>query len=473
MATGQAAHLRALHHPRMWRGGQRPVIDEIVYRPHGHARDIFRLKGLEQDEIILSGPIRTGKTRAVLELANLLCERYPGSRHLFVRRTRVSLTQSVLVTWEEAVRPHCDIARMQRSVRDEYRFPNGTVVVVGGMDSDDKVLSAEYDMIYTFETRELKLAMHEILTGRLTHGKMPYQKLVGDTNPDRPNHYLKQREKAGNIALLPTLLEDNPRWFDGKTRQWTLEGQALIKKLQRYTGVRYLRLVKGLWSSAEGMVYEEWKPERHIVSWADLGFGPRNIPENWRLIRSVDFGFTNAFVAQWWLIDPDGRMYLALEWVKTRMLVEDHAKKMLALERAYGWQGRIEATVCDHDAEDRATLERHLSCSTVAADKRIETGIQEVQGRLRVQEDGLARLYVLEGCLIEPDQAMTEPDEGEPLPCGLVEEVESYAYDPNRPEKEVPVAKSNHSCDATRYASMFVEHGGVVWVPVGLGGMER
>jgi uncharacterized membrane protein len=47
----------------------------------------------------------------------------------------------------------------------------------------------------------------------------------------------------------------------------------------------------------------------------------------------------------------------------------------------------IEATVADHDAEDRATLERY-GVYTQPATKDVSPGIQAVQARLRRAGDG-------------------------------------------------------------------------------------
>lgn len=432
------------------------AVLENRYRPRGAAAELFRVRRLEADEILLDGPVRTGKSRAILELANLIAERYPGSRQLFVRKTRVSLTQSILVTWENDVRPHCDLGRTQRQVRDEYRYPNGSIIAVAGMDNPDKILSAEYDMIYPFEARELSAHDWEVLVTRLSHGVVPYQKIVGDTNPDRPTHFLKQREAQQGLRMLHSRHKDNPKLWDPARGDWTDFGRAYMAKLDKLTGVRRLRLKDGIWAAAEGLVYDAWDPELHVVTWARLGFTARGVPPNWRIVRAVDFGFTNPFVCQWWLVDPDERMYLAAEWVYTQMLVEDHARKILEVERERGWTGRIGATVCDHDAEDRATLERHLACRTAPADKALSPGIQGVQGRLKPAGDGKPRLFVLADALLARDPNLAEPEEGPPRPIGFAEEVESYAWDPAARKGERPIDKDNHSMDAARYAERHV-----------------
>ena len=63
---------------------------------------------------------------------------------------------------------------------------------------------------------------------------------------------------------------------------------------------------------------------------------------------------------------------------------------------------KIEATVADHDAEGRATLQSE-GIITIPARKEIMDGIQAVQRRLRKRPDGTVGLYVYEDSLIERD----------------------------------------------------------------------
>jgi len=75
---------------------------EVVheYTPYGAARELW---SLQPNELLLEGPAGTGKTRALLEWINYLCERYAGIRVLMLRQTRESMAESVLVEWETEV----------------------------------------------------------------------------------------------------------------------------------------------------------------------------------------------------------------------------------------------------------------------------------------------------------------------------------------------------------------------------------
>jgi hypothetical protein len=166
----------------------------------------------------------------------------------------------------------------------------------------------------------------------------------------------------------------------------------------------------------------------------------------------VDFGFTNPFVWQEWAQDPDGRLYLVREVYHTGRLVEDHARRIKELTRN---SPRPRAVLCDHDAEDRATLERHLQLRTTPAPKEISPGIQSVASRLRLAGDGKPRLFVVRGALDERDPAL----DARKAPCSTAEEWDGYVWDTRagRKKGEVPLDRDDHGLDACRYLVHYLD----------------
>jgi phage terminase large subunit len=122
----------------------RPMKRRLIYRGFGAACELFHCRA---PEVLLSGPAGTGKSRACLEKGYWLALRYPRSRGLIARKTRASLTEAALVTWEEKVAGHSRRLRRgpSRANREVYRFPNGSEIVVGGIDRASRVMSTEFD----------------------------------------------------------------------------------------------------------------------------------------------------------------------------------------------------------------------------------------------------------------------------------------------------------------------------------------
>lgn len=408
------------------------------YQAFGAAAELWTDRS---PELILSGPAGTGKSRACLEKLHACLLRWPGSRALVVRKTRESLTETALVTYEDKVLPVDSSIKegAQRRVRQSYRYPNGSSVVVGGMDKATKIMSTEYDIIYVQEAIELTENDWESLTTRLRNGVMPFQQIIADTNPDSPSHWIRQRANAGRLKLLDSKHEDNPSLWSGG--RWTEAGARYIAKLDALTGVRLPRLRHGKWVAAEGVVYGDWSRSVHVVDRFP-------IPPEWRRIRSIDFGYTNPFVCQWWALDGDDRVYLYREIYRTKRIVADHAKDIIRLSEGE----KYEFTVADHDAEDRATL-RAAGIFTVAAKKAVKPGIEAMENRMRIQPDGKPRLFVFRDSLVERDEELVDAKK----PTCFVEEVDGYIWSPPKGEKaakEEPIKLNDHAMDAARYAIM-------------------
>lgn len=376
------------------------------YRPRGSAISLFNCR---DSEVLVSGPAGTGKSRACLEKLHILCLKHPGITCLIVRKTLASLGSTALKTFREIVAAEAfetglvDFYGGSAEKPPQYRYWNatnggiGSSIVIGGMDKPSKVMSSEYDVIYVQEAVELTETDWQALTTRLRNWKLSFQQLIADTNPDKPTHWLKVRCNDGSTRMLESRHEENPELFDDNGKA-TEQGSEYLDKLDKLTGVRYLRLRKGLWVAAEGVIYDEFDPQVNLIDRFE-------IPDSWSRWWAVDFGFVHPFVLQRWAEDGDGRLYLYAEQYHTRRLVEDHARDVLtqvcpgadsmAEPGTHGqWiEPKPRAIICDHQASDRATLERHLGLRTVPAEKAVSVGIQAVQGRIRPAGDGRPRLF--------------------------------------------------------------------------------
>ncbi|MBA4865921.1 terminase [Streptomyces sp. PSKA54] len=425
--------------------------DAIVrYEPRGAARDLFKTR---DSEVVMAGPAGTGKSLASLFRVHLAALHNPGIRCLIARKTAVSLGSTTLVTYEKKVAADAMargiVSWFGGSAREAacYRYSNGSVIVVGGLDKPEKILSAEYDLVFVDEATELTETDWETIGTRLRNGVLSWQQQIAACNPAHPTHWIKQRAERGQMRMLVSRHRDNPAYMraDGTM---TEKGRDYFAKLEALTGVRRLRFRDGVWAAAEGLIYESWDEALHVVE-------PFTIPHEWTRWLAVDFGYTNPMVMQWWAEDGDGRLFLYRETYRTQRLVEDHAKTALSLMKYPSGQWREpqpRAVICDHDAEDRATLEKHLGLGTVAAKKTVSDGIQAVQSRLKVQEDGRPRLFIVRGALAERDEALGERS----LPTCTAEEVTGYvwAVKPGTGGaglKEQPLKENDHGLDALRY----------------------
>lgn len=410
------------------------------FRPYGAALEAM----IAHDaEVLFEGPAGTGKSLAHLNKIFIQAENYPGCRILMVRKTRASLTESTMVTFENKVVPegHKCLDGANRQNRHSYVFPNGSEIVLGGMDRLTRILSTDYDVVYVSEAIELAEDEWETLTTRLRNGRMPYQQIIADTNPDKPVHWLNQRCNSGVTRRLLSRHEDNPALFDFDRGEWTEAGRLYIATLDRLTGARKERFRYGRWASAEGLIFDEWDAAKHLVMPTALG---AHLQRVW----TVDFGFTNPFVWQSWVTLDDGELVREAEIYKTGLLVSDAAKMIREWQKTSG-SPRPSAIVCDHDAEGRATLERELGMATTPAHKSVLEGIQAVQVRLRGNAAG-PRLFLMRDALIHRrDAALLDAKK----PTCTEEEVDGYVWNvtSGRKKGEEPLKENDHGLDAMRY----------------------
>ena len=289
-----------------------------------------------------------------------------------------------------------------------------------------------------------------------TFGSALEKLLLGKTQPtsDAKKRIALRKKRADDASnkmrMYTSVHEDNP-YLCNPDGTWTDAGTDYLAFLDSLTGVRRLRYRDGLWAAAEGLVFDDWRDNVNAIEWFP-------IPKDWPLILSVDFGYSNPFVCQWWRVDLDGRMYLTREIHQTQTLVEDHAKRIKEiLAENRDAEGMPVAVVCDHDAEDRATLTKHLGLPTVAARKGVSRGVQLMQARMRQAGDGKPRLYVFRGCVLGRDLV----GEQQKRPRGFLGEVNGYVWaverGPDGIPKEVPLKLHDHAMDAGRYAVAYLD----------------
>lgn len=444
----------------------------VRFEPRGAAREALRRR---DKMIVLSGAAGTGKSVPALMKIHLACLAVPRVRCLVVRKTLTSLTASTLVSYREKVASEAiaaGIVKFYGGSQQEpasYRYSNGSVLVMGGCDKATAFLSTEYDLAFADEAIELSPDDVETIDTRLRNERLPYQQFLMATNPGSPVHHLKRRADAGGCKMLYSKHEDNPHLYrDG---EWTPQGLSYLARLDGLTGARYHRLRWGRWVSSEGIIYEDWDPAVHVVD----RFVP---PAEWRRVWAVDFGLVHPFVWQEWVVDGDGRMFLHREIYQTGRLVEDHARAILRLvtelvpkavdsgnpveDLATGRRRWVDPKpwriVCDHDAEGRATLERHLGMSTVPAHKAVQDGIEVVTSRLRKAADGRPRLALMRDARVHPaDPVLVDAVK----PTCTADEWAGYIWDTGagKKAKEAPVKEDDDGLDTARYCACELDRG--------------
>lgn len=419
-----------------------PHAAQRPYEPHGAALALLYDRA---PEVVLSGPAGTGKSRACLEKLHLCAVKYPKMRGLIIRKTRESLSEAALVTYEDKVLPEYSPIALgpRRNFRQVYTYPNKSQIVVGGLDKPGKVMSTEYDLIYVQEVVELDLADWLALTTRLRNNVLPYQQLIADCNPDAPTHWLWTRTQSGLAKMLHSRHEDNPRLF--RHGALTAEGRIYIDRLDRLgyvnaetgerEGTEYQRLRLGLWVQATGIIFGVWSDgplDGNVMESADYEAGAGSV------VWFVDDGYVGKRdeATNQWTADSHPRVFLLAqlrrdgtinvfaESDRAGALSDVHVDEVLAFPYP-----RPSYAVVDKSAAELKGRLHAAQIYTRNGPADVEESIKELRRALALDQNGRRRVKVHPRCK------------------NLRAEMASYRRDANG-----KIIKAfDHSIDALRY----------------------
>jgi len=384
----------------------------------------------------------TGKTWGCLQYADALLWKYPNAQGVMCRKVYSTLVGTAIQTLKRILGPDTPVKTYGGEHPQWFDYPNGSRLWLAGMDNPGKALSSERDFVYINQAEELSLNDFEILLTRTTGrgAVMPYTRVFGDCNPGPPQHWLKQRSISGPLKMLDSHHRDNPTLFT-ESGEITQQGKRTMGILSSLTGARRLRLLEGKWSQAEGLVYEGFDAEKHVIT--RKKFSEVSVR---RYVFGIDWGYTNPGIIQVWGIDGDGRAYLTKEIFRSKRTLDWWILRAKELNQEY----RPELVVCDPAEPANIEAFYNAKLPVIAGFNDISPGIQCVAQRLKDAGDKKPRLFMVEDAREEIDEALVEMK----FPTSTREEMDAYSWPKSadgKPIKEVPIDKDNHGCDAMRY----------------------
>jgi len=406
------------------------------------ARKIVECKAFE---LLVEGQTRSSKTFSILSKMHVLMSKYAGSRGLILRKTKESLAQSILQTFEDEVLPtgHYLVENgPQRNSRQSYKYRNGSELVVGGLDRSSRIMGSEYDIVYIGEATECDETdlKHVITRMSCNHfkkdGEDAWQQVILDCNPSWPHHWLNQRflKLNKNRERLFISHKCNPKFWhetgDEKQSHWTTAGKKYIDNLTNsLTGVEKQRLLHGIWCMGDLLVYADFKTEEHIVD---------EIPEEFdHIYVGVDFGWScgSAVVVGFW----KEVAYVLETYLYSEKQIADWIKILQDIREKYNAHYKIVAD----SAEPRSIeLIKNAGLPIEPVKKgtdSIKLGVDLVKTRLNSKG-----LFFAKDC----QKSYCSILENKKIPTGIIDELMCYEYDQNT---EKPISKYNHALDALRY----------------------
>jgi phage terminase large subunit len=301
---------------------------------------------------------------------------------------------------------------------------NGALVYFRSCDNPERMRGLNLSWAYIDEAALAKEAIWNIVLGRLRKGVRRTAWIT--TTPAGFNWVHRRWVEAPQQGY---------EIIHASTRENTYLPSGYLQDLiASYSSDYAKQEIDGDFVAFEGLVYTEFRHQVHIFSY--------DVPEGWRRVRAIDYGYTNPFVCLWGALDSDNRLYIYDEHYQSRLLIKDHVRAIMSRV-----EGRFDWTVADWDAQENAEM-ADCGISTVRAKKDVIAGLQRVKSRLMVQPDGKPRLYIHERCV------------------NTLREMGMYRWDPGKSgnERETPIKELDHAMDALRYMVQEVDAGGFILV---------
>ncbi|WP_294408368.1 PBSX family phage terminase large subunit [uncultured Ruminococcus sp.] len=261
--------------------------------------------------VICDGAIRSGKTVCLslsfvmwamenFEHCNFaLCGKTIGS----LRRNVVGLLKTMLASRNYKITDHRadNLLTVSMNGRENYFY------LFGGKDesSQDLIQGITLAGVLLDEAALMPKSFVDQATARCS---VNGSKFWFSCNPDGPFHWFRQewinRTDEKDMLYLHFTMDDN----------LSLSEEIKARYRSQWTGVFYQRYILGEWAAAEGIVYDMFDPQKHIIHTLPA------MSEGSAKYVSIDYGTLNPTVFLLWERSEDGR------WICTREYYYDGRK---------------------------------------------------------------------------------------------------------------------------------------------------
>lgn len=312
----------------------------------------------------------------------------------------------------------------------------GRVVhLVGANDarSEEKIRGSTIELAYVDEATLVPEAFWAMLLTRL---RVAGARLLATTNPGSSQHWLRVKyildAVAQNMIVFHFTMHDNPLYFEGGD-----PGPSYIRDMEasfRKSKLFFDRFIKGLWTNAEGAIYDGWNPAEHVIEW-------KHLPPIYRLLGvGMDFGTQHATSVVLLGLGYDRKLYLIDELrieaaTQTQRQSPSQQARAIAdwLKENHLPEGHLRPEIIAADPAAlayRQELRESQGVDTIPADNSVAYGIGLITSLL-----GRGLLKVTDRC------------------WGVIKEMPEYRYDPKATEKglDEPIKIGDDSLDAFRY----------------------
>lgn len=253
-----------------------------------------------------------GKSHAVRMKAVLMASAHAGIRELIVRRTFPELHNN----YEIFLTPMLKGVAKYNNTNKEYLFNNGSVIKLDYCNSDgdlDHYQGVQYDIIFIDEATQLPESHLQKINACLRGANNFPKRVFYTCNPGGKSHaYIKRLfvdrkfnkgENPDNYEFIQSFVQDNKALLEAQP-DYIEQLETLPPKLRE-------AWLYGKWDVFEGQVFEEFcdDPDGYGTRLNTHVIKPFRVPDDWKILRGFDFGFSKPFSVGWYAVDHSNRIY--------------------------------------------------------------------------------------------------------------------------------------------------------------------
>jgi PBSX family phage terminase large subunit len=210
---------------------------------------------------------------------------------------------------------------------------------------------------------EASLAHEEVFNEIKSRCSAEHARIIADTNPDQPEHFLMRdyiKKQTPAIKAFHFTLTDN-----------TFLTKRYMDNIRATTpsGVFYDRDIKGLWVSADGVIYKDFRENVHYISEEELA--------EVRMVSyfgCIDWGYEHFGVHIVIGESDDGKFYIVEEVAKQYEEIDFWVKEAKRMKTQY----HIRTFYADSARPEHVVRFRREGLKTLNADKSVIAGIEAV-----------------------------------------------------------------------------------------------